>query len=210
VLGVAAALFLVLSAVTGFLLQHPAWLGGSSAGPAALAADPREEGRLLRGTRWGVEESLDHGSTWRELPMLAPPGEVFRIHFDPADPARVFALGPRTGVTSPDGGRIWEDLRLPAEFLPPGAELLDVAVDTGGRWLVLTTKGVVRSSDRGASWSGKAGSAGPGLHGLVHGLHTGQILGPAGRRIAELVALALVFLTVSGVFLAFRRGRRRP
>jgi uncharacterized iron-regulated membrane protein len=44
----------------------------------------------------------------------------------------------------------------------------------------------------------------------VHGLHTGQILGPAGRRIAELVALALVFLTVSGVFLAFRRGRRRP
>jgi hypothetical protein len=212
ILGIGAALFLMVSAVTGFLLQHPGRLGGPNGSPSALAADPRDPGRLLRGTAWGVEESLDHGATWRELPMLAPPTDVFRIHFDATDPARVFALGPRAAVTASDGGRIWEDLVLAPDHFPPGAEIRDVATPGGGVWLLLTSAGILRSADGGATWA-RAGEAPPreaDWVSLVHDLHTGRILGTGGRRIAELAALALVFLTVSGLFLAFRRNRRRP
>lgn len=209
-LGVGAALFVILAALTGFLLAHPEWLGEGPVAPLAVAADPSETGRLLRGTRWGVEESLDAGRSWRELPMLAPPSDVGRIHFDPLNPTRVFALGPRTLVTSADGGRVWEEVRFPPEVLGLGQDLRDVATGPDGTWLVLSSAGLLVSPDEGDTWRvADPAATGTDLRRLVHDLHTGHAFGTLGRRVAEGTALVLVFLTVSGLIVFFRRGRRR-
>jgi uncharacterized iron-regulated membrane protein len=44
--------------------------------------------------------------------------------------------------------------------------------------------------------------------GLIHDIHTGQILGQAGRRAAELGALSLLFITVTGMVLLRRNGKK--
>ena len=210
-LGVGAALFLLVAGLTGFLLEHPEWLGGEPEVFMALAADPVQPGRYLRGGTWGVEESLDGGDTWRELPMLAPPEDVRRIHFAHVDAGRVFALGPRTLVTSSDGGRVWEEIRFPAGAVAPGTELFDVSTGAAGQWTVLTGGGLLISSDEGLTWNGGTGRGQEGTNWrrLVHDLHTGHLFGAVGRRVAEGTALAVVFLTVSGLFITVRRGRRR-
>lgn len=207
-LGLGAAVFLLVTALTGFLLEHPGWLGDGPTVPTALAADPERPGRYLRGGRWGLEESLDAGSTWRELPMLIAPENVRRIHFCPAEPGRVFALGPRTLVTSADGGRVWEEVRVPAD---PATGLVDLTTGPAGEWLVLTGAGLYVSSDGGRTWAGDPAGhpEGRDWRGFVHDVHTGQVFGAPGRRVAEATALAVVFLTVSGLFIVFRRGRRR-
>ena len=71
--GALAAIFILLAAGSGFLLQHPTWLGPAANPVFAVAADPVVSGRLLRGTHWGVEKSTDDGLTWREVNMLAAP-----------------------------------------------------------------------------------------------------------------------------------------
>jgi len=211
-LGLVSAVFLMVVSVTGFLLQHPEWLGSSETPPAALAADPDDSDRWLRGTRWGVEESTDDGATWRELPMLAPPENVHRIHFDPADDGRVFALGSGGLITSADGGRVWEEIRFSSEALPMGVALVDVAA-AGGTWRVLVEDGVLVSRDEGTTWSREGAPVGTDKRNwreLVHHLHTGHVFGTMGRRVAEFSALAVIFLTLSGLVMMTRRNGRRP
>jgi hypothetical protein len=202
----------VVAALTGFLLERPEWLDEGPFAATALAVDPAQPGRYLRGGRWGVEESLDAGSTWLELPMLAPPENVRRIHFDSVDSGLVFALGPQSLVVSDDGGRVWDEIRFTDEALPPGTDLVDMATGPSGEWLVLTAGGLLISHDRGTTWKLPSEPAQPGTdwRGVVHDLHTGHMFGTVGRRLAEGTALAVVALTVSGLFIAFRRGRRRP
>lgn len=208
--GVGAALLVLVTCVTGFLLQHPGWLGGHTNPPAALAVDPADEDRLLRGTHWGVESSEDGGLSWREVPMLAPPTDVIRIVFAPDDSDIVLALGADGLVASRDGGRVWRDIPLDPAAREPGLAFLDLATGPSGRLTVLTDRGMLASDDGGASWNW-AGS-GPeavtrDLRRIIHDLHTGHVFGTAGRRVVELGAMALFFITVTGLILFRRNGR---
>jgi hypothetical protein len=208
--GVGAALLVLVTGVTGFLLQHPGWLGEQANPPSALAADPVVEGRLLRGTYWGVESSEDGGFTWREIPMLAPPTDVIRIVFAPDDPRIVLALGGDVLVGSRDGGRVWRDMPLGPAAMEPGLVLLDVAAAAEGNFTVLTDRGMVASADGGETWAWVgSGPQAPvrDLRSFIHDLHTGHLLGAAGRRLVEAGALALIFITVTGVVLFRRKGR---
>jgi len=211
-LGAVAAVFLLVGAGTGFLLQHPDWLGPRDSTAEALAVDPSDPDRWLRGFRWGVEESTDGGATWRELPMLVPPEKVRRIHFVPGGNGRVFALSPDLLVTSADGGRVWEEIRFARKVLEPGTLLRDVAAKVDGTWLVLAEDGLLVSKDRGATWirTGQpATTGGTDWRQFVHDLHTGHVFGAPGRRVAEFSALAAIFLTLSGLFMMTRRNGRR-
>ena len=67
-IGLAAALFLGLLAITGLLLNHPALLGGASARVRALAVDPVDPQRMWRGTEAGLFRSEDNGRTWGDWP----------------------------------------------------------------------------------------------------------------------------------------------
>ena len=69
-LGLGAAVFLLVTALTGFLLEHPGWLGDGPTAPTALAADPERPGRWLRGGRWGgpsksIRKTPRHSVIWR-------------------------------------------------------------------------------------------------------------------------------------------------
>ena len=208
--GSVAAIFLLVAGTTGFLLQHPTWLGPVPNPPSAVAVDPADSGRLLRGTHWGVDESRDGGQTWRELNMLAPPTDVARIIFSPDNPQVVFALGRDALVRSDDGGRIWRDISISATGLEPGTAFLDLGVGPGGLLRLLTDRGLVSSSDGGLTWTGEGlrdGDSSTNLRTLIHDLHTGHFLGSTGRRLVEFGALALLFITVTGLVLLRRNGK---
>lgn len=209
--GLAAALLLVVT-VSGIVLQHPDWLGSPPNPPLCLAADPHQPGRLLRGTHWGVETSVDGGSSWHEVPMLAPPTDVVRIVFaaGSADSGVVYALGAHTAVVSEDGGQVWRELLLPPGEVLVTARLLDIASDEAGRLDLLTTVGQFRRGEKGA-WTAigvPAAKAAARRH-WVHDLHTGNLFGLAGRRVAEGGAWGLLVLIGSGSALYRRRGRGR-
>ena len=209
-MGALAAIFILLAAGSGFLLQHPTWLGPAANPVFAVAADPVVSGRLLRGTHWGVEKSTDDGLTWREVNMLAAPTDVVRIIFAPDDPLVVHALGRYALVGSRDGGRIWRDIPVTAVGLPPNATFLDLGMAPGGYLHLLTDGGLLASANGGQSWEWRgplAEDSSRDWQGLIHDLHTGQILGSTGRRITEIGALALLFITVTGLVLMRRNGK---
>lgn len=206
--GLVAALLLLVTAITGFLLQHPGWLGPPANPVLTMAADPATPGRLLRGNHWGVEQSNDGGKTWAEVPMLAPPTDVVRILFSHDDPRTVHALGRDALVVSTDGGRVWSEIYLEDADLEPGTDYLDLTVGSSGELSLLTDDGLLTSSDGGASWDRiyvSTESQQTSIYSFMHDLHTGHLLGAAGRRVVEFGALALVFITITGVVL-FRRG----
>ena len=41
--GLGAALLVLVSSLTGILLQHPGWLGEPASGPSAVAIDPVDQ-----------------------------------------------------------------------------------------------------------------------------------------------------------------------
>jgi hypothetical protein len=208
--GIVAAAVLLVTSATGILLQHPSWLGPPVNPPLTVTVDPLDSRRMFRGTHWGVELSEDAGGTWREIPMLAPPTDVVRIIFTPDDPVVVHALGADALVVSRDGGRIWQD--IPVGISDPGwrATFLDLAVAPGGALHLLTDEGLLTSRDEGKSWEwtgDRDQSRTRDWRRFVHDLHTGHLAGALGRRIVEFGALALLFITVSGVVLFRRNGR---
>jgi hypothetical protein len=208
--GGVAALLLLAAGATGFLLQHPDWLGPPPNPTLSVTADPQVTGRLLRGTHWGVELSEDGGRTWRELPMLAPPTDVVRIIFGPDNPLMVHALGADALVGSDDGGRVWQDIPVGAPGLGPEVIFLDLTAGTGGSLHLLTDAGLLTSLDGGRSWAWAGpvdASQSRNWRRLVHDLHTGHLVGLVGRRLTEAGAVALLFLTVTGVILLRRSGR---
>ena len=208
--GAVAAVFILLAGISGFLLQHPSWLGPAANPTLAVAADPLVRGRLLRGNHWGVEESTDDGRTWREVNMLAAPTDVVRVIFSPDDPLVVYALGRNSLVGSRDGGRIWRDIPVNATGLPPDLTYLDLGVAPGGFLYLLTDNGLLAGPDEGRSWEWRGSpDQGPSRdwRRLIHDLHTGQIRGATGRRITEIGALALLFITVTGLVLLRRNGK---
>ena len=210
-LGTTTAVLVGLVSVTGILLQHPEWLGQERARVHCVAADPVDPLRLLRGTQWGVEESVDGALNWHEVPMLAPPTDVRRLVFAAGvgGEHRVYALGARTGVVSSDGGRVWRSMSLPPAAVQDGAVFLDLAIALNGEQTLLTSHGTYRRSGAG-DWT----AVGPRLANSrdwrqsVHDLHTGQFAGAAGRRMMEIGAWGLVVLTLTGILLAVRNRRR--
>jgi len=209
-LGAVSAVFLLLAAVTGFLLQHPQWLGPEPDIRLALAADPSDPDRLLRGTHWGVEKSGDGGETWTEVPMLLPPTDVVRILYSPTDARVVVALGRDALVISRDGGTVWEDIPVDAAAAQPGLVFRDVALGPGGRLTLLTDGGLLTRAHDGDPWrwvERVEDRPGADWRRLVHDLHTGHLAGAAGRKLSEFGALALVMIILTGMVLLRRNGK---
>jgi len=200
-----------LVAASGIWLQHPAWLGEVDNRPLSLAVDPTDASRFLRGTHWGVEVSEDSGKHWREVAMLAPPTDVSRIVFVPGAPGDgvVYAMGEGSLVMSSDGGRIWYDVSGPSDENILQAEFLDLSVSSTGNLVLLTTVGQYQKTGSGG-WQlvGEPMASKNNLGQLVHNIHTGHVFGRLGRAAAEGGAWALVILTVTGLILHRRVGRR--
>jgi photosystem II stability/assembly factor-like uncharacterized protein len=210
-LGVAAAVLVLVAAVTGFLLQHPGWLGPAGGDPLSVAVVGDQ---WFRGTAWGVERSGDGGRTWQEVAMLAPPVEVIRVVAAPDDPERIYALGKGALVRSLDGGKVWEDVFIDIPGSEKYADYRDLAVTGAGGLGLLTDRGLLGSLDGGATWvwlTPPDRSGGRNWHQWLHDLHTGRLFGNPGKLLVEGGAVALILLTVTGLLISTRRvnGRRR-
>ena len=114
-------------------------------------------------------------------------------------------------VASSDGGRVWREVPGPTDDRLYSAQFLDLIATPQGGLDLLTTIGHYRRAADGV-WSpvGVPVAVTKAWRKWVHDLHTGHVFGQMGRRTAEFGAWGLILLTVSGLVLHRRGGRKRP
>lgn len=155
---------LVLSLAAG------AALGGSNAWTTgfpievsilSMAADPSSPGTVYAGTPQGLFKSVDAGSSWALVGSLPPLAPIYSLAIDPHD-GTVYAgsHGAADVFRSETGGSSWEALTFGADY---HAYPRSLAVDPSGSGVLYaglapttgTGSGVLKSPDRGATWSPK-------------------------------------------------------
>jgi uncharacterized protein (TIGR03437 family) len=109
--------------------------------------------------------SVDLGVTWRRA--TNPPGGANSLTVDPVTPQVIFASGPQGLFKSTDSGESWKAVNAASG---------NVAIDPGNhlRVAMLTSAGVIRSLDGGATWTGG------GTCGFVTGCYGQLVPDPSG------------------------------
>ena len=132
---------------------------GGPAAVLALAVDPIMPETLYAGTGLGVSKSTDGARTWSPAGSGLP-GSVRALAVDPTATQTLYAGTANGPYRSDDGGASWMPLAGNAgPGLDLGAQVLDLAVSSAApQTLVVAldvraSAAVVRSDDRGASWS---------------------------------------------------------
>ncbi len=122
----------------------------------ALAAHPKETGRLLAGTNQGLLSSADGGAMWHRVPgaLFGPP--VLAIASHPTDGSRVYAYGFKESLgfmRSADGGKTWKATGLLLSDRD-GVVVIAPSPHAAETVFAATAGGdVLRSDDGGATWS---------------------------------------------------------
>ncbi|MFT3666338.1 PepSY domain-containing protein [Piscinibacter sp.] len=236
-LGLAAALWLVLAAVTGVLLNHTGELGLAQRGvqsawlkrwwqvpeaqPAAAQALPG--GHWL--SQWERQLFLDERRL--ELP------EVERlVGAAPLAPGWLI-IDARQALVVDDASRLVERVALPAGF---AARRVGTIGDSAYAHVVIESEDTRRryTDAQASAWSDTAPAGeprwaalqalpdelrqgiAPGVSGgltlerVLLDLHSGRWLGPIGVWLTDLAAIVLLVLAASGTWSALRRKERRP
>jgi photosystem II stability/assembly factor-like uncharacterized protein len=152
--------FLLVLLVGPGLRAQGAWtvVGPSGGDARAFAAVPGQPKHLLLGTTnsW-LYESPDEGATWHRLAKLgAEDGLVLdSVQVDSADPSTIYVGAWKNSDDgglwiSHDFGRSWTE---PAQFKGQPVHALVQAPSDPGILVAGTLTGVLRSSDRGATWT---------------------------------------------------------
>lgn len=190
--GVFAAVVLLMSATTGWLMLHDSWLDGREF--KAVAADAHDARHLLASGPQGLWRSTDAGTTWQPVTMPVPTTHVSALSAGGSG----FAVALRDfGVwTSPDG-YVWDRVTD-----APDDKVRSLSFQ-GGRLVYLTEGALIVGGQRfpqSRTWLRR-----------IHDWHTGWALGRTGTLLVEAGAISLVVLTLSGLILFWRtRRRRRP
>ena len=210
--GVLGALGLLVLTITGVALLHPEWFGPAAGSASVVAADPFVSGRLLRASPFLVEESVDDGASWRDLPCGLAPADPVALRCDPSDSGVVWLLGATELLVADDGGVVWTRVELPAAvgFDEPAR---DLALPSGGLPLLTTDHGAWRHAD--GAWHEQwrvPPSPQDGWRRWMRRLHTGHWGSPLIARLHDGVAVILLVVLVSGLVLLRRRNGngRRP
>jgi hypothetical protein len=192
-LGVLAALVVLVSAVTGWLMQHESWLQGREFKSVAL--DPHSSRHLLAAGPQGLWRSEDAGVTWKPVTMPVPTEHVSALTAGGAG----FAVALRDfGVWTSTDGYIWDRV-LDA----PENERIKALSFQEGKLVYLTEAALIVAGQRFEQPRS--------IRRLVHDWHTGWALGRTGTILVEAGAIATMVLTASGLVLAWRtRRRKRP
>ena len=141
----------------------------------ALAHHPTERRTIFAGAEDGIYRSDDGGQSFARLDTPMNKSDVWKIAFDPTDPATMFAgTRPAALFRSQDGGRHWRRLAVDmAEDCPNVGvpRVTALTVDPQDRhlvWAGVEVDGVRRSRDGGETWSRVAGGLDdPDIHDVV-------------------------------------------
>jgi len=129
------------------------WNRAGSFGAQALAADPRDAGRIWAGGPDGIHRTFDGGNTWTltRLPAQLRGGQIAQLVVAPAAPDRLYAFQ-GAPYRSLDGGIHWE---LIGQNQLPIPTVFALAVDARDPDLVYAASfdALFRSRDGGLTWT---------------------------------------------------------
>lgn len=145
-----------------------------------LTADPERAGTLYAATGTGLFKTTDGGAGWERLPAL-PLTAVLDVAVDPFDSRIVYAIGngrvdgvPLSGAfKSTDGGATWSEIQ--------SGSFTGILIDlwAPGTLYLGSPQTILRSGDRGLTWT----SVGPGWTAgrvrMVSGPNPGRLAGIA-------------------------------
>ena len=150
----------------------PVGFGFVSAGRlVALAVHPADENVIVVGADGGgIWRTENRGQTWRPMTDRLCARTVFRVLFDPANPAIAYAASNCGVLRSLDAGQNWHVVGTIAPQQQIGAPLMvrvyDIALDTltagstrGTTVLAITGNDIYRSTDSGVNFSRVLSSA---------------------------------------------------
>lgn len=232
--GIVSCLFMLLVSGTALALNHsdlwkpfflkPVSTAQFGLGQARnLAADPHKSGHLWATDTKALYTSPDNGQHWQEIKLYVPVEKAVGLALGP-EKGQIWVALREVGVFySEDGGEIWEELtQLP--FNPVSGEVIEKMWVGAGPQLHLQTEFAWYSVNfRGKSptdplqkfsWQRISLQEGQGqtrleIQDLIWRLHTGRFAGPWGILLYDAVALSLIFLSLSGLWLSRRPKRKR-
>lgn len=220
--GVFSCLFMLLVSVTALALNHrELWLQWDlEAGQQnqfslqqaqTWSVDPQDAQHLLAADAHYLYESLDQGQNWQEIPLYVPAEHVVGIAFSPLKPDLLWVALRDIGIyQSDDGGIVWEELAsLP--FDPVAGEKIKSLHASADSLIVNSELGIHAYHLADKNWHSQTLAHKQqklSLQESVWKLHTGQFLGAWGIYLYDGVALCLIFLSFSGLWMAWRPRRK--
>ncbi len=226
--GIFSCLFMLVVAGTALALNHselwkpfilkPVSANGFSLGQAQLlASDPHVIGHLLAADAKALFESRDSGKSWKELKLYVPAEKAVGLALGPKQGQIWLALREVGVFFSEDGGEIWEEIgNLP--FNPVAGEYIQKMWVGAGPTLQLKTDLAIYTgtSDKTAMvrhWQKmplvmNQGKQALDIQDLIWRLHTGRFGGMWSILLYDAVAMSLIFLSLSGLWLS-RRPRHK-
>lgn len=170
--------------------------------PAPVRRLHLHDGTIYACAKDGLHGSSDGGATWR---TILPKAEVTVLHFAAGE---TLAATTKGIVRLRGEGKGEELIRFPGK----GMEVRELMPFAGG-YLVVAKEGIYTLTSEGGLVpavlpAGKKGRS-VELQKLVTDLHTGAIIGGWGMVLADLAAVGLVLLTISGIWLWYRPWRER-
>lgn len=186
--GLIALLAIIGVAGTGLALVHADRWGGYDFRHLANG----QQVTLAGGTQ-GLYRSVDGGTTWEEVTMPVPTQQVTAL----AEANGHFAVAFRDmGMWQSEDGYVWEKGNAPDH------ETILAISGHPPAWTLLTDQALYEGTRRTPYP--------PSLSRRFHDWHTGWAWGAIGVRVVEVTAIALIGLSLSGLWLAWplrRRGR---
>lgn len=196
-LGLFSSAFLLILLVTGILLNHPDQLKGPEIRALAMGSSGAWYG-AAEGSLW---RSVDHGKNWEEVPMIFSLQEPVALAFDHSATPALYVLERWGKVYRAEVENwIWETLPFTTDLQAKGIECQSIQA-SANNVAVLTSHGIIFSTDGGTTWDISQLAQKPPLKKLIWSLHTGYFFGPHFVWLYDFAAAALAILIVSGFIL---------
>jgi ligand-binding sensor domain-containing protein len=178
-----------------------------------MVSDPFNPQQLLASSGQALYHSRDGGQAWQELKLYVPADKVVAIAFSPRTRDQFWIALKEVGIfVSDDGGEVWSELEaLP--FDPVAGEYIEhLSVAANNLLTVKTRYGLYLQQENG--WRSHRfpeinAAALNSAQDWIWRLHTGRGLGAWGLPLYDAIAISLIFLALSGLWLSFR-PRRKP
>jgi hypothetical protein len=192
----------VFKSIDGGASWQPAGATSPPVTIAALAIAPGAPQTVYAGGKGGIYKSLNGGASW--TPSFASASDLFRaLAIDPGPVGTVYA-GSANGFigASADGGGNWS-VTTPTSPSSPLQSVLALAIDPAGSGTIyagtasgVTTGGVYKSGDRGATWTSNS----------FEGVATTDLDGLVVSRPGQAVAPDFLFATTAGQLVGSPEG----